>query len=109
MTKSKKKTKLNTHINAQVVKLADTPDLGSGAVRCVGSTPILGNLIFFKAMSLYENRITNPTLTVRQMLFVIENNNKDLQSLLNIIPQKMLNEKNSENKTFFEVNKISHK
>lgn len=29
-------------IHAQVVKLVDTPDLGSGAVRCVGSSPILG-------------------------------------------------------------------
>ena len=29
--------------HAQVVKLVDTPDLGSGAVRCVGSSPILGN------------------------------------------------------------------
>jgi hypothetical protein len=29
---------------AQVVKLVDTPDLGSGAVRCVGSSPILGIL-----------------------------------------------------------------
>ncbi|MCH9610306.1 MAG: hypothetical protein S4CHLAM81_03580 [Chlamydiales bacterium] len=28
--------------SAQVVKLVDTPDLGSGAVRCVGSSPILG-------------------------------------------------------------------
>ncbi len=27
---------------AQVVKLVDTPDLGSGAERCVGSSPILG-------------------------------------------------------------------
>lgn len=26
-----------------MVKLVDTPDLGSGAVRCVGSSPILGN------------------------------------------------------------------
>lgn len=26
-----------------MVKLADTPDLGSGAARCVGSSPILGN------------------------------------------------------------------
>jgi len=25
-----------------VVKLVDTPDLGSGIVRCVGSSPILG-------------------------------------------------------------------
>lgn len=25
-----------------MVKLADTPDLGSGTVRCVGSSPILG-------------------------------------------------------------------
>ncbi len=25
-----------------MVKLVDTPDLGSGAVRCVGSSPILG-------------------------------------------------------------------
>ena len=29
---------------AQVVKLVDTPDLGSGAARCVGSSPILGTL-----------------------------------------------------------------
>lgn len=28
--------------DAQVVKLVDTPDLGSGAERCVGSSPILG-------------------------------------------------------------------
>ncbi|MCH9625833.1 MAG: hypothetical protein S4CHLAM123_10150 [Chlamydiales bacterium] len=27
-----------------MVKLVDTPDLGSGAVRCVGSSPILGTL-----------------------------------------------------------------
>lgn len=27
---------------AQVVKLVDTPDLGSGTARCVGSSPILG-------------------------------------------------------------------
>jgi hypothetical protein len=26
-----------------VVKLADTPDLGSGAARCEGSSPFLGN------------------------------------------------------------------
>ena len=32
-------------INAQVVKLADTLDLGSSAVRCVGSSPILGILL----------------------------------------------------------------
>lgn len=25
-----------------MVKLVDTPDLGSGAARCVGSSPILG-------------------------------------------------------------------
>lgn len=24
--------------------MADTPDLGSGAARCVGSSPILGNI-----------------------------------------------------------------
>ena len=30
---------------AQMVKLVDTPDLGSGAVRCVGSSPILGNTL----------------------------------------------------------------
>ncbi len=29
-------------ISAVVVKLVDTPDLGSGAARCVGSSPILG-------------------------------------------------------------------
>ncbi len=28
--------------SAQVVELVDTPDLGSGAVRYVGSSPILG-------------------------------------------------------------------
>jgi hypothetical protein len=33
--------KISCH--AQVVKLVDTPDLGSGAERCVGSSPILGN------------------------------------------------------------------
>ena len=27
--------------NADVVKLADTPDLGSGAVRCAGSSPVI--------------------------------------------------------------------
>ncbi len=31
---------------AQVVELVDTPDLGSGAARCVGSSPILGILSF---------------------------------------------------------------
>lgn len=31
--------------NAGVVKLADTPDLGSGAVRCAGSSPV--TRIFF--------------------------------------------------------------
>lgn len=30
---------------AQVVKLVDTSDLGSGAARCVGSSPILGNFL----------------------------------------------------------------
>ncbi len=30
-----------------MVKLVDTPDLGSGAVRCVGSSPILGNMSFY--------------------------------------------------------------
>jgi hypothetical protein len=28
-----------------MVKLADTPDLGSGAARCEGSSPFLGNII----------------------------------------------------------------
>jgi hypothetical protein len=27
--------------NPDVVKLVDTPDLGSGAARCVGSSPII--------------------------------------------------------------------
>ena len=31
-------------LSAQMVELADTPDLGSGAARCVGSSPILGIL-----------------------------------------------------------------
>ncbi len=30
---------------AQVVKLVDTPDLGSGAARHVGSSPILGKIV----------------------------------------------------------------
>ena len=30
---------------AQMVKLADTPDLGSGAARCEGSSPFLGILL----------------------------------------------------------------
>ena len=37
-------------LNAQVVKLVDTPDLGSGAVRCVGSSPILGNSLDGRAV-----------------------------------------------------------
>lgn len=32
---------------AQVVKLVDTPDLGSGAARCGGSSPLLGNYLLF--------------------------------------------------------------
>ncbi len=31
-----------TTLKAGVVELVDTPDLGSGAARCVGSSPILG-------------------------------------------------------------------
>ncbi len=34
-----------------MVKLADTPDLGSGAVRCVGSSPILGKYIETETVS----------------------------------------------------------
>ncbi len=30
-----------TNSNPDVVELVDTPDLGSGAVRCVGSSPII--------------------------------------------------------------------
>ncbi len=41
LTASSKKHIING-VHAQVVKLVDTPDLGSGAVRCVGSSPILG-------------------------------------------------------------------
>lgn len=33
---------------AQVVELVDTPDLGSGAARCVGSSPILGKPSFLE-------------------------------------------------------------
>ena len=44
---------------AQVVKLVDTLDLGSSAVRCVGSSPSLGKLsraIFSSAfLCLYKN------------------------------------------------------
>jgi hypothetical protein len=31
----------NTALNADMAKLADAPDLGSGAARHVGSTPII--------------------------------------------------------------------
>lgn len=34
--------------NARVVKLADTPDLGSGAYGVVGSTPTLGTKFSFR-------------------------------------------------------------
>ena len=37
---------------AQVVKLVDTPDLGSGAVRCVGSSPILGTFFRIPILSM---------------------------------------------------------
>lgn len=30
-----------------MVELADTPDLGSGAARYVGSSPILGKFLFY--------------------------------------------------------------
>ncbi len=43
--------------NAQVVELVDTPDLGSGAVRCGGSSPLLGIslvLIFFLKAQVVE-------------------------------------------------------
>ena len=41
--------------SAQVVKLVDTPDLGSGAVRCVGSSPILGTLPkMFSEMTMFS-------------------------------------------------------
>ena len=40
-----------------MVKLVDTPDLGSGAVRCVGSSPILGN-------SLLRNNMREGTLGI---------------------------------------------
>jgi len=40
---------------AQVVKLVDTPDLGSGAARCVGSSPILGILLVKNATSSFWN------------------------------------------------------
>ncbi len=32
------------HFTAQMVELVDTPDLGSGAARCGGSSPLLGIL-----------------------------------------------------------------
>lgn len=39
-----------------MVKLADTPDLGSGAARCVGSSPILGIFLkgFFNQGEIYD-------------------------------------------------------
>ena len=39
-------------IYAQMVELVDTPDLGSGAVRYVGSSPILGNPLIRKQSKL---------------------------------------------------------
>jgi hypothetical protein len=32
---------LNCFLKPDVVELVDTPDLGSGAARCVGSSPII--------------------------------------------------------------------
>ena len=39
-----KQIALLSYANAGVVKLADTPDLGSGAVRCAGSSPVIRTL-----------------------------------------------------------------
>ena len=48
-------------LNAGVVKLVDTLDLGSSAERCVGSTPSIrtkltlqGKLFYFKGYALFE-------------------------------------------------------
>ena len=44
--------KMMNLLSAQVVKLVDTPDLGSGAARCVGSSPILGIISHMKPKDL---------------------------------------------------------
>ncbi len=42
-----------TALSAQVVELVDTPDLGSGAARCGGSSPLLG-IIFEQIRSIVK-------------------------------------------------------
>lgn len=53
---------------AQVVKLADTPDLGSGTARCVGSSPILGKYGSSKGslFYIYTNHLKNRHMARRQ-------------------------------------------
>ena len=48
---------------AQVVKLVDTPDLGSGAARCEGSSPFLGN---------YGKRYSMPPKTSSALTLVFD-------------------------------------
>ena len=48
---------LQSNTTAGVVKLVDTPDLGSGAARCVGSSPITRTLIISKALKINDLEI----------------------------------------------------
>lgn len=45
-----------------MVKLVDTPDLGSGAVRCVGSSPILGKFCAFFGYKMNSNNVVTHLL-----------------------------------------------
>ncbi len=42
---------------AQMVELVDTPDLGSGAARCGGSSPLLGTLSTLFSLSSFETTL----------------------------------------------------
>ena len=48
----------NTRANAPVVKLADTPDLGSGAVRCAGSSPVRRTIYQMKSRQMIDSAYT---------------------------------------------------
>ena len=48
----------NTRANAPVVKLADTPDLGSGAVRCAGSSPVRRTIYQMKSRQMIDSTYT---------------------------------------------------
>lgn len=55
-----------------MVKLVDTPDLGSGAVRCVGSSPILGiSLDLFHSIGIMKRNVK------KSVIGIVFNHQKD--------------------------------